>query len=199
MKKTFLFVLLITFQRFLIAGEQHTEPPILHKEIELKEQSQSKKAKEQAAQLKEEQRIAKEYAKAQAERAAEEKQVAAERERLAEAQRVIAERERLAKEAEAQRVAQEKAIREEEEKQLDDLKKGANERAKQRRLIEGQASPSDIESAKKFLARLPSACSSSGMSTSADGTVNIRLICNGSNQSMDGLISIKNGVLTHIE
>lgn len=199
MKKTFLFVLLITFQRFLIAGEQHTEPPILHKEIELKEQSQAKKAKEQAAQLKEEQRIAKEYAKAQAERAAEEKKVAAERGRLAEAQRVITEKERLTKEAEAQRVAQEKAALEAEEKQFDQIKSAVAEKARQERLIEGQASPSDIESAKKFLADLPPACSSSRMSISADDTVNIRVICNGSNQSMDGLISIKNGVLTHIE
>jgi hypothetical protein len=141
MNKSSLFLfsttLAIVFSNLLIAGEIYTEPPILHKEIELQKQSEAKKAREQASRAEEEKGIAKENAKAQAERVAEEKKVAAERERLAkeaEAKRVPAERERLAKEAEAKRVAQEKAASEAEEKRFDEIKSAVAEKAKQERL-----------------------------------------------------------------
>lgn len=62
----------------------------------------------------------------------------------------------------------------------------------------GSANPSDVAQAEKFLTGLPGACSASDASASSDGTVNIRIICNGSGKSTDGLVSIKNGVVTQI-
>jgi len=62
----------------------------------------------------------------------------------------------------------------------------------------GSATLSDVAQAESFLKSLPAACSASHAYTSDDGTVNIRTICNGSGESMDGLISIKNGVVTKI-
>lgn len=61
------------------------------------------------------------------------------------------------------------------------------------------ASPSDVSQAENFLASLPAACSASYAYASSDGTVNIRTICSGNDQSMDGLVAIKNGVVTHIQ
>ena len=61
------------------------------------------------------------------------------------------------------------------------------------------ADPSDVTQAETFLAELPAACSESHGYASKDGTVNIRIICNGSSNSMNGLISIKNGVVTKIQ
>jgi len=60
------------------------------------------------------------------------------------------------------------------------------------------ANPSDVAQAEKFLAGLPVACSDSHAYASNDGTVNIRIICNGASKSMDGLVTIKNGVVTKI-
>jgi hypothetical protein len=53
-----------------------------------------------------------------------------------------------------------------------------------------RAKSSDVAQAERFLADLPSACSSSHAHASTDGTVNIRIICNGSGKSMDGIVSI---------
>lgn len=60
------------------------------------------------------------------------------------------------------------------------------------------ANPSDIQEAKKFLREIPSACSGN-YSVKADGTIVIRVKCTGNNQSMDGIIEIKDGVVKNIE
>lgn len=64
-----------------------------------------------------------------------------------------------------------------------------------------QANPSDVAQAENFLRDLPAACSGSHAYASSDGTVNIRVICIGStkSESMDGLITIKNGVVTQVK
>ena len=61
------------------------------------------------------------------------------------------------------------------------------------------ANPDDVAQADKFLSGLPPACSASYAYASNDGTVNIRVICSGSGKSMDGLVSIKNGIVTKIQ
>jgi hypothetical protein len=60
------------------------------------------------------------------------------------------------------------------------------------------ASSSDIDQANRFLADLPPACSRSYKSVDSGGTVSIRVICSGNGQSVDGLVAIKNGVVTKI-
>lgn len=62
-----------------------------------------------------------------------------------------------------------------------------------------KANPSDVSQAEKFLADLPPACSASYASVADDGTVNIRIICNGSGKSTNGSISIKNGLVTQAQ
>ncbi len=57
---------------------------------------------------------------------------------------------------------------------------------------------SDVTVAEKFLNDLPAACSASSASASSDGTINIRILCNGNGKSMDGLVSIKNGIVTKV-
>uniref|UniRef100_UPI0040567393 hypothetical protein n=1 Tax=Candidatus Electronema sp. TaxID=2698783 RepID=UPI0040567393 len=61
-----------------------------------------------------------------------------------------------------------------------------------------EANPSDLSQADKFLADLPAACSGSYKYVGSDGAVNIRIICDGNGQKMDGLIVIKNGVVTQV-
>lgn len=63
------------------------------------------------------------------------------------------------------------------------------------------ANPSDVAQAEKFFKDLPNACSGSYAYASDDGTVNIRVICIGStkSESIDGLITIKNGVVTQVK
>jgi hypothetical protein len=64
-----------------------------------------------------------------------------------------------------------------------------------------KANPSDVAQADKFLKNIPEACSRSYAYASDDGTVNIRIICISStkSESMDGLITIKNGVVTQVK
>jgi hypothetical protein len=62
-----------------------------------------------------------------------------------------------------------------------------------------EANPSDLAQANKFLADLPPACSASYKYVASDGTVNIRLKCDGNGKKMDGLVAIKNGVVTKIQ
>ncbi len=61
------------------------------------------------------------------------------------------------------------------------------------------ANSSDVAQAEKFLDSLPGACSKSYAYASTNGVVNIRIICKGSGQSMDGLITIQNGVVTQVK
>ncbi len=62
-----------------------------------------------------------------------------------------------------------------------------------------EAHPSDLAQANKFLAELPPACSGSYKYVSSDGTVNIRIKCDGNGKKMDGLVAIKNGVVTKVK
>ena len=62
-----------------------------------------------------------------------------------------------------------------------------------------EPNPSDLAQANKFLADLPGACSSSYKYISPDGTVNIRIKCDRNGKKIDGLIAIKNGVVTDIK
>ena len=62
------------------------------------------------------------------------------------------------------------------------------------------ANPSDVVQATQFLSSLPQACGESYMDASEDGTINIHIICRGSGEtpSTNGLVRIKNGVVTQI-
>lgn len=60
------------------------------------------------------------------------------------------------------------------------------------------AKASDVAVAERFLSSLPAACSSSYAYASSDGTVHIRTICSGNGKAMDGLISIKDGLVTKV-
>lgn len=64
-----------------------------------------------------------------------------------------------------------------------------------------KANSSDVARAEKFLRDLPKPCSGSYAYASDDGAVNIRVICIGStkSESMDGLITIKNGVVSQVK
>ncbi|MGD9733588.1 MAG: zinc ribbon domain-containing protein [Desulfamplus sp.] len=63
------------------------------------------------------------------------------------------------------------------------------------------ATHSDVAQAEKFLKDLPDSCSKSYAYASDDGTVTVKIICMGStkSQSMDGLIKIKDGVVTQVQ
>lgn len=58
--------------------------------------------------------------------------------------------------------------------------------------------PDDIRQAEKFLSSLPEACIKSYRTTNNDGSISLYILCNGNGQSTDGLIVIKNGVVTKI-
>ncbi len=60
------------------------------------------------------------------------------------------------------------------------------------------ASSSDIQQARQMLSQLPSACGNSSMSITSDGAVIIRISCEGNSKSMEGMIKIKDGVVTQI-
>ena len=62
-----------------------------------------------------------------------------------------------------------------------------------------EANPSDLAQANKFLADLPPACSDSYKYVGSDGTVNIHIKCDGNGKKRDGLVAIKNGVVTKIQ
>jgi len=86
-------------------------------------------------------------------------------------------------------------------------KAGATKEAEQRKVeatssaIENAsfANPADVRQAEQLLASLPSACNGSRASATRDGTVTIRLLCQGNNKSMDGSIKIKDGIVTEIQ
>ncbi len=61
------------------------------------------------------------------------------------------------------------------------------------------ASSSDLAQANKFLAELPPACANSYKYVGSNGAVNIRIKCDGNGKKMDGLVAIKNGVVTKIQ
>lgn len=60
------------------------------------------------------------------------------------------------------------------------------------------ANPADLREAKQFLARLPPACKDSYITERSDGTVVIHISCTSSSDSMEGLVEIKDGVVTGI-
>ena len=62
-----------------------------------------------------------------------------------------------------------------------------------------EANPADLAQADKFLKDLPKSCGSSSKSVDADGAVSIRIKCDGNGKKMDGLVSIKDGIVTRVE
>ncbi|NKF24788.1 hypothetical protein [Solimonas marina] len=62
-----------------------------------------------------------------------------------------------------------------------------------------EANPADIQQADKFLAKLPPSCASSSKAVGADGAVTITIKCDGNGKKMNGVVSIKDGVVTKIE
>ncbi|MDY7096188.1 MAG: zinc ribbon domain-containing protein [Acidobacteriota bacterium] len=60
------------------------------------------------------------------------------------------------------------------------------------------ATSSDVRQAEEFLAALPPACGQTTASAGSDGTITIELKCSGSSQSLNGLVRIKDGVVTDI-
>ena len=60
------------------------------------------------------------------------------------------------------------------------------------------AKPSDLAQADKFLAELPAVCATSSRYVGADGSVHIRIKCDGNGKQVDGLVAIKNGIVTKI-
>mgnify|MGYP000512996008 CR=1 FL=1 len=63
---------------------------------------------------------------------------------------------------------------------------------------QSKANPSDIVQADRFIAGLPAACSNSYKSIDSSGAVNIRVLCSGNGKTADGLVIIKDGVVTKI-
>lgn len=61
------------------------------------------------------------------------------------------------------------------------------------------ANPADVAQADKFLAKLPSSCAASSKSVASDGTVNITIKCDGNGKKMDGVVAIKDGIVTKVE
>ena len=74
-----------------------------------------------------------------------------------------------------------------------------SERAPTNQGANSTASSPDARQAREFLSGLPSACSSSSMSTSSDGSVTIYVRCNDDANSMNGKVKIHNGVVTEIQ
>lgn len=64
---------------------------------------------------------------------------------------------------------------------------------------ESYANQEDTKQAKQFLASLPDACSGSRATVARNGTVTIRLSCEGNNNSMRGSIKIRNGIVTKVQ
>ena len=107
----FLTFLVIVFSNSLVMAQVYTEPPPLYKNIELRQQLEAKKIREQIEQEAKEKQIAEQQAKEQAARVAEEKRLARERAR----KQVI----QKAKEKQiAEQQAREQAVRDVEEKRL---------------------------------------------------------------------------------
>lgn len=91
---------------------------------------------------------------------------------------------------------------------VEDSSRSETPRAPVSRLPAGAAQPSvsnssfaaasDVRQAEQFLTSLPAACSGTSASAASDGTITIELKCSGSSQSLNGLIRIKDGVVTDI-
>ena len=64
---------------------------------------------------------------------------------------------------------------------------------------ESRATPEDVSQAKKLLREMPAACGSSYASAALDGTVTVKIICQSDLKSLNGLIRIKDGIVTEIE
>jgi hypothetical protein len=64
--------------------------------------------------------------------------------------------------------------------------------------LASNANPGDMNQAREFLAKLPPACQNSKISTESDGTVVIWLRCNNGTNAIDGLVKIKNGIVTEV-
>jgi hypothetical protein len=65
---------------------------------------------------------------------------------------------------------------------------------------EEAANSSDVQQAKNFLEDLPQpACSGSSAYVKSDGTVVINVRCSGNNQSTNGTIEIKDGIVKNVE
>lgn len=188
------------------------EPPILQQEVEFRTQLEIKRSQERL--MEQERRMAQEQAEAEAEaiRQKEAKQRAADQARLAkkaEAKRLAeqqGEKDKVAVELKDNRLAAEKKKQEETDsyqqllRRMDEYKTADKpSMVSGNNLNEFTATPSDLALAKGFLNKLPLECSSSYVTVATNNAVNIRIVCYGSNQSMDGLISIKNGILTHIK
>jgi hypothetical protein len=64
---------------------------------------------------------------------------------------------------------------------------------------ESIANPKDIETTKKFLADMPQpACAGTSASVMSEGTVRIHIFCSGNGKETDGIMTIKNGIVTNI-
>lgn len=62
-----------------------------------------------------------------------------------------------------------------------------------------KANPADLAQADKFLADLPPSCAASSKEVGADGAVTIRIQCSGNGKKLNGLVAIKDGVVTRVE
>jgi len=61
------------------------------------------------------------------------------------------------------------------------------------------ANPKDLAQADEFLAKLPKSCAASSKSVADDGAVNITIKCDGNGKKMNGVVEIKDGVVTKVE
>jgi hypothetical protein len=64
---------------------------------------------------------------------------------------------------------------------------------------ENLANPNDIYEAKKFLRNLPEACKETKAWVKSDGTVHVKLYCNGNGHYTNGYVEIKNGKITEVK
>lgn len=65
-------------------------------------------------------------------------------------------------------------------------------------LFASASNQNDMRQAEKFIDSLPGACSESYITTKSDGTVVVHLRCRKGNDSTNGRIEIKNGVVKQI-
>lgn len=66
-------------------------------------------------------------------------------------------------------------------------------------LVQSKTNPADMRQARSFISQLPPACNGSYIILLTDGTVRIHVVCTSDSKSMEGIIEIKNGVVTRIK
>ena len=64
---------------------------------------------------------------------------------------------------------------------------------------ESKAAAEDVRQAKELLRQMPPACAKSGAAATDDGEITVTIVCGDEPKSLNGLIRIKNGIVTEIQ